>query len=190
MEIEERDARFVSEYEGRKFVFCSYSCQSEFEKDPQKFLITSEETLVKDLMTTDVKFVNGDSLIVEASKIMSEGNLGCVLVIESGSIIGILTESDLVKRVLAESFQASKVLAKDVMSSPVVSVEPESTIEDSAKIMSQYGIRKLPVVKDGALRGLLTADQIAMNLAREKDFSDHRLNAVARYCVSPAQVYS
>ena len=120
---------------------------------------------------------------------MSEENQSCILVVEQGKVIGIVTERDLVKRVLAEGFPASKVLTKDVMTSPVITVEPSATVENAARIMSQYGIRRLPVVKDGALLGLLTSDQIAMDLAREKKFSDSRLNAVARYCVSPAKIY-
>lgn len=189
MEFEEKDTRFVTEYDGMKFAFCSYSCQTEFEKDPSRFLRALREPSVKDLMTSDVKFVNGENSILEASKLMSEGNQGCILVLEEGKVVGIVTERDLVKRVLVEAIPVSKVLTKDIMTSPVVTVEPETSIENAAKIMSEYGIRRLPAVKDGNLLGILTSDQIAMSLAREKNFTDNKLNAVARYCVSPAKVY-
>jgi len=99
--------------------------------------------------------------------------------------VGIITEEDLVGKVLAEDISPEKLRAKDIMTAPMISVEPESTVEEASKAMSQYSIRRLPVVKDGALLGLVTAADIAMQMAKEKEFKDHRLNAMANYCVSP-----
>ena len=108
-----------------------------------------------------------------------------VAVVENGKAIGIITERDLVARVLVEGALVQQILAKDVMSSPLVAVGPEASVEEASRIMSQYAIRRLPVVSGEALVGLITSTDIAMQMAKEKQFKDHRLNALAKYCVSP-----
>ena len=185
MELPDGAQEFASDYKGKKFYFCSYACQSEFEKGPDKYATHFEALRVRDLMA-DADFVNSGSSALEAAKKMSGKGSGCVLVVENGKAIGIITERDLVARVLVEGALVQQILAKDVMSSPLVAVGPEASVEEASRIMSQYAIRRLPVVSGEAFVGLITSTDIAMQMAKEKQFKDHRLNALAKYCVSPA----
>lgn len=185
MELGEEQRGFESEYQGRKFRFCSYACQDDFERNPEKYVRALEPLTVKEIMSTEVDFVESDASALEVAKLMSSKGRGCILVQENGKTVGIITERDFVSKVLSENISAAKLRAGDVMTASLIAVGPESSVEEAAKTMSQYSIRRLPVVKDGALLGLVTAADIAMHMAKEKRFKDHRLNALARYCVSP-----
>lgn len=177
--------RFVTDYKAKKFHFCSFTCQAEFEKNPEKYAATFEPTKVKQIMSAEVEVVGSDTSVLEVAKRMSGKGRGCVLVLEGGKAVGMITERDLVGKVLAEDIPPSKLRARDIMTAPIVAVGPETTVEEASKIMSQYSIRRLPVVKEVALVGLITSTDIALRMAKEKEFKDDRLNALARYCVSP-----
>ncbi len=176
---------FASEYGKTKFHFCSYSCQSEFERNPDQYARPFEPLTVNEIMSTEVDAVESGSSALEVSKLMSSKRRGCVLVQEGGSYVGIITERDLVGKVLAENLSPASLKAADVMTAPLIAVAPEAAVEEASKTMSRYSIRRLPVVKDGILLGLVTVADIAMQMAKEKQFKDHRLNALAKYCVSP-----
>ncbi len=186
MELAEEQPGFTSEYEGKKFYFCSYACQSEFEKDPQRFVLAFEPRTVRAIMSTDVDLVEPDSSVLEVAKLMSSKGRGCVLVQKDGKAAGIITERDLVGKVLSANISPAGLRASDVMTGSLIAVGPETTVDEASRTMSQYSIRRLAVVKDGELLGLVTAADIARQMAKEKEFKDHRLNALARYCVSPA----
>lgn len=185
MEFGDEQKGFEAEYQGKKFYFCSYACQDEFERNPERYVRALEPSTVKEIMSTEVDFVESDASVLDVAKVMSSKGRGCILVQEDGKAVGIITERDLVGKVLSENISPSKLKASDVMTGSLIAVGPESTVEEASKTMSQYSIRRLPVVKDGALLGLVTAADIAMNMAKGKKFKDHRLNALARYCVSP-----
>ncbi|MDV3277182.1 MAG: CBS domain-containing protein [Nitrososphaerales archaeon] len=185
MALDAADERFVTDYKAKKFHFCSFACQTEFEKNPEKYAIAFEPIKVKQIMNTEVEVIGSDSSALEVAKRMSSKGRGCMLVLEGGKAVGMITERDLVGKVLAEDISPSKLRATDIMTAPLIAVEPEATVEEASRIMSQYSIRRLPVVKGGTLVGLITSTDIALRMAKEKQFKDHRLNALARYCVSP-----
>ncbi len=137
-------------------------------------LATVDEVMVKQVNTIDE-----DVNVVEAAKRMEKSKCGCLLVTKGGIGLGIVTERDLVRKVLAIGVDASKVLIKDVMSTPLITIPPSSTLEDAARLMSQYGIRRLPVAKDRVINGLITASDIALYLANNSP-QDPLLGAIAR----------
>lgn len=187
MEVDQAAAGFATEFKGRKFYFCSFSCQDEFERNPTKYVVKARPTLVADIMTIEVVEIQGNSSVSEAAKEMDVKGLGCVLVTEAGKVVGIVTERDLVRRVLAQGFGPSHVKVKDIMTTPLITVSPTTTVEDASRIMSQYRVRRLPVVRDETLVGLITVTDVAMLMAKEKGFKDSKLNAIARYCVAPVK---
>ncbi len=119
--------------------------------------------------------------VKEVAALMSKKAHGCVLVVEGDRAIGIITERDIVRQIASEGIDPSKVRAADIMSTPVVTIPVESTILEAAERMSAYGIRRIVVVhEDRALAGLLTAGDLAKWLAKQKNYSDSALNAIAR----------
>jgi CBS domain-containing protein len=139
------------------------------------------EPEVQEIMTTRLLTVSPSMTVQETAKLMSERGHGCVLVVEGDRAIGIITERDIVRQITAEDVDPSKVSAGDIMSTPLVTIPVGSTVAEAAEKMSAYGIRRIVVVRqEGALAGLLTAGDIAKWLAKQKNYSDSALNAVAR----------
>jgi CBS domain-containing protein len=116
---------------------------------------------VEDAMVKDVMTIDENSTVKEAADIMNKFEIGCLIAIRKGKAMGIITERDLLKRVVAEAKDATKTKVKDVMSSPLVVVEPNMDLEEAVRLMFQMKIKKLPVVDEKRLVGLVTLTDIA-----------------------------
>jgi CBS domain-containing protein len=116
---------------------------------------------VEDVMVRDVMTIDENSTVKEAAEVMNKFEIGCLIAVRNGKAMGILTERDLLKRVVAESKDARKTKVKDVMSSPLVVVEPSADLEDAVRLMFQMKIKKLPVVGEKRLVGLITLTDVA-----------------------------
>ena len=117
--------------------------------------------LVKDVMSSPVFTIDEDSTVKEAARLMEEHELGCIIVnSKEGKPVGIITERDLVKRVLAKNARASKLSAKEVMTSPLITVDPDETLSDAARRMSDLKVRRLGVMYKGNLVGIISSKDI------------------------------
>jgi malate dehydrogenase (oxaloacetate-decarboxylating) len=143
-----------------------------------------EEEKVKDIMEKEVLTVDSNKTARECAKLMLKKDVGSAIVIHEGLAVGIVTERDLVRKVLAENIDPSKVFVTDIMTSPLITIDPDSTMSEAARLMSVYGVRRIVVVsKEGSLIGIVTATDLARTLAKRKEFRDDALNAIAR--ISP-----
>lgn len=139
------------------------------------------ESTVKDIMTESVQTVPTNSSIFEASQIMTKLGLGSLVVTQGKLPVGMLTERDIVTKVVFQDLNPSKVFVENIMSSPIISIEPNWIIVEAATMMSAYKIRRLVVVgRDGNLSGIVTTTDIASWLARNEDYKNNALNAIAR----------
>ncbi len=115
-----------------------------------------EDVMVKEVITVDEK-----STVKEAADIMNKFEIGCLIVTKDGKANGILTERDLLKRVLSDARNPKTTKVGAVMSKPLIVVEPDMDLEEAAKLMFKLKIKKLPVVQDGRLMGLVTLTDLA-----------------------------
>jgi len=116
---------------------------------------------VEDVMVKDVVTVNANKSVKEAADMMNKFEIGCLLVVKRGKAVGILTERDLLKRVISESRSPKTTKVDEIMSKPLIVVEADAELDDAAKLMFKMKIKKLPIVKQGKLTGLLTLTDIA-----------------------------
>ena len=116
---------------------------------------------VEDVMVKDVIKINEDVTIKEAAGLMNKYEIGCLIAVKKGKVSGILTERDLLKRVVAESKDASKLRVRDVMTSPLIVAETKMDLGEAVRLMFQRKIKKLPVVEDKRLVGLVSLTDIA-----------------------------
>ena len=116
---------------------------------------------VEDVMVKDVIKINEDVTIKEAAGLMNKYEIGCLIAVKKGKVSGILTERDLLKRVVAESKDASKLRVRDVMTSPLIVAETKMDLGEAVRLMFQRKIKKLPVVEDKRLIGLVSLTDIA-----------------------------
>jgi len=91
---------------------------------------------------------------------MNKHEIGCLVAVENGKPVGIITERDLLKRVLAKSKEIRNMKVSEIMSTPIISVDPAMEIEEATKLMLQKKIKKLPIVEKGNLLGLVTLTDI------------------------------
>ncbi|MFH1328112.1 MAG: CBS domain-containing protein, partial [Candidatus Bathyarchaeota archaeon] len=117
--------------------------------------------LVKDVMSSPAATVPEDTPVDKTGQLMIDGRLGCIIVTsKDGRALGIITESDLVKRVLAKNIRPSKLTAKEVMSTPLITVEPDEVLTETARRMSKLDIRRMGVIYKGNIVGIISSKDI------------------------------
>ncbi|RMF28891.1 MAG: CBS domain-containing protein [Candidatus Nitrosothermus koennekii] len=121
-------------------------------------------TYVHELMSKNVITIDDDKTAYDAAKIMAEKDIGTLIIVKDEKPIGIVTERDLVKRICAKDLKASEVIIKDIMSKPLITIQPNMPIELAATLMAENKIRRLPVVKDEKLVGIITTADIIKDL--------------------------
>ena len=116
---------------------------------------------VADLMVKDVLTVEPADTIGEAAEKMNAANVGAVVVVEDMvRIVGIVTERDLL-RAVASRARAAEARVRQWMTADPFTIDPETTIEEAAKIMFDHNFRHLPVVKDGRALGIVSLRLLA-----------------------------
>ncbi|MEO9365170.1 MULTISPECIES: cyclic nucleotide-binding/CBS domain-containing protein [Candidatus Nitrosocaldus] len=116
-----------------------------------------------------------------AANVMRERARGSLVVVDDGKPVGIVTERDIVRRVVAEGRSPSATKVGDIMSTPLISVGPEATVAAAVRIMYENGIRRLPVVENDRVVGMLTVTDLARAMYREREKRDEILAAMARF---------
>ena len=102
---------------------------------------------VREIMSKDAKCCGPTARLVDVAQMMVAEDCGEIPVCdESGKPVGVLTDRDIVCRLVAKGKEPTSLTAQDCMSSPVVTVTPETNIDDAARLMEQYQLRRLPVV--------------------------------------------
>jgi len=133
---------------------------------------------VKDFMTKDVLTVDANKTVLEAAALMSKNDVGDLVVMENDLPVGIVTERDFVRRVIAIG-KSTGTKVSEVMSTPLRVIDPEAPIKEAARRMVNKGIRRLVVIKDNKLVGIITATDFARYLGK-KTLSDDILEAMGR----------
>ena len=113
---------------------------------------------VRDIMTVNVKTAHPDAIIIEVIRKMTKFEVGSVVIIDSSKRpVGIVTERDILRKVVEPRLPVDIVRALEVMASPLVSINPDVSVEQAAKLMSDKRIKKLPVVEGNKLVGIVTS---------------------------------
>jgi CBS domain-containing protein len=111
---------------------------------------------VKDVMVGEVVTIEANVTVREAVRLMNDHEIGCLVVVQDGKPTGIVTERDMLKRVLVATRDPRAIEVGEVMSKPLLFMEPEKEIEEAVKLMFKHKIKKLPVIENGRLVGLVT----------------------------------
>jgi len=119
---------------------------------------------VKDAMVKDLVAVDYRTPVREVCKIMGEKKIGSVLVSKNGQIYGIFTERDLVSKVLLEGSLDDEV--GKYTSSPLITVAPDYSLREAARIMADMKIKRLVVMENDEVVGILTSSDLAKAIAK------------------------
>ena len=117
---------------------------------------------VRDAMTEDPRSIGASASVVEAARLMREEHIGSLPVTEDERLVGMITDRDITTRVVAESAAPETTSVGDVFSRDLVSVEPNNDLDEALQLMARHQVRRLPVVENGRLVGMVAQADIAL----------------------------
>jgi len=116
---------------------------------------------IVDVMVREVITIDENVSVKEAVDIMNQFEIGSIIATRKGKAVGIITERDLLKRIVAEGKNAKKIRVKDIMSTPLITITPDTDLEEAARLMFEKKIKKLLVIDQNRLVGLVSLTDIA-----------------------------
>jgi CBS domain-containing protein len=122
---------------------------------------------VRDVMTPGVRTVSASQSLADAAEVMRGEDVGSVPVVEEGRLAGIVTDRDIVTRAVAERRDPQTVAVNEVASRELVTVAPDGDLDEALALMARHQVRRLPVVEEGRLVGMLAQADVALE-AKEK----------------------
>lgn len=128
-------------------------------------------TTVRDAMTPGVETVEPSQPLLEAARLMETGDFGSVPVVENGRLVGVLTDRDIVVRAVALGLDPNSARVGEIASKGPITVEPDQDLAEALRLMAQHRVRRLPVVDDGKLVGVLSQADVALE-GRDKEVGD------------------
>jgi CBS domain-containing protein len=133
---------------------------------------------VEDFMTKGVLTIDAEKTVFEAAELMTQKEVGDVVVVEGEIPRGIVTERDFVRRVVAKRRPLDTKIA-DVMSKPLITINPDASLKEAARKMVNHGIRRLPVVRSHKVVGIIVVADFARHLSK-KTLTEGVLEAIWR----------
>jgi CBS domain-containing protein len=119
---------------------------------------------IREVMTASIVSAPADARVRAVAEIMRERNVGSVVLVDDdGEAVGFITDRDLAVSVLADGHDGGAPAA-DHASTPVVTGAPGMDVEEATQLMVSHGIRRLPILEDGRLTGIVTLDDLAARI--------------------------
>jgi CBS domain-containing protein len=117
---------------------------------------------VRDAMTEDLRSIGASASAVDAAQRMREGDVGSLPVVENEMLVGMITDRDITTRVVAEAADPRTTSVEDVYSRDVITVEPDTSLDEALRLMARHQVRRVPVVEKGKLVGIVAQADIAL----------------------------
>ena len=115
--------------------------------------------------------IGPEAQVIDAIKWMAEKSIGSLVVQnKAGKVVGILSERDCLRRVILKGKNASKIAVKTIMTKKVITVSPDTLVDECMSKITDNRIRHLPVLKKGKIVGIISIGDVVKSLVSEKDF--------------------
>jgi CBS domain-containing protein len=115
---------------------------------------------VRDVMTPQVVTEDEEAPVTKISMDMEVSGIGSVIITKEGKPAGIITDRDIATKVILKNKRPSEIKAKEIMSSPLTTIGPDASIEKACELLAQNGIRRVPVIEDDKLVGIISVRNI------------------------------
>ncbi len=134
---------------------------------------------IRDIMEKNVVTIEDDKTALDAAQLISEKDVSFLVIMKNNIPIGVLSESDFVKRLAADDKKASEVIVSEIMSSNFRWVKPETEIEDAIQKMLNNNIRRLVILDDSKLAGVITQTDLT-GFLRDKLLVDKTIKNIQK----------
>jgi CBS domain-containing protein len=118
----------------------------------------------------DVLQIDADASVLEAVKRMVEANVGSLIVVDAGEVVGIVTERDYLRRVTLEGRTEKDTAVREIISTPLIVATAQSTIDECMALMTDRRIRHVPVVDEGEVVGVVSIGDLVKFKSRQQSF--------------------
>ena len=129
-------------------------------------------------MVTNLITIDASASVKQAAELMDKHDIGCLIIINYGNPVGIVTERDLMRRVLLKKRELDKTEVGNIMSAPLITAQPQTDIRDAVRLMNERRIKKLPVMDGAQLVGLVSLTDIMRSLA----YFEHVVSSLCSRC--------
>ena len=119
---------------------------------------------VKNIMTKGVLSVDAKMNVNEAAKMMEDSKVGSIIVMENNTPIGIITDHDFAVKIVAHAYPITTSV-KEIMSTPLIGIDPEESVWTAADLMYTRKVRKIPVIEEDKVIGMVTATDLVNRFA-------------------------
>ena len=119
---------------------------------------------VKEVMKKDIKTTSPDTTVFEASQIMADNNIGC-LIVAKDTLQGIVTERDILIKLVARGRDPKQVRISEIMTRSVISISPDKDMEEACDLMARHRIKRLPVTFGNEVVGIITSTDVVAILS-------------------------
>jgi CBS domain-containing protein len=123
---------------------------------------------VEEAMSKNVVTLQQDVSAYDAVKLMNENRIGCLVVLQYGQVVGIITERDMLERVLEKCKNPKETNITEIMTKRVIVGKPDMQLAEAAKLMFEKKVKKLPIVEGNRLVGLVTLTDLARMASLDK----------------------
>ncbi len=123
----------------------------------------------------EVVSISPDATVYEAIEKMAENEVGALLVLNGGKLVGIISERDYARKVILKGRQSRKTAVREVMTENVITVRPEQNVHDCMELMTEKRIRHLPVLAEDKLIGIISIGDVVKSIISNQEFMIEQL---------------
>jgi CBS domain-containing protein len=123
----------------------------------------------------DIWSITPDASVYEAVELIADKAIGALLVLESGKLVGIISERDCTRKVILRQRAPTETLVREIMTSDVITIRPDQTVEECMALVTVKRIRHLPVLADDQLIGIVSIGDLVKDVISEQEFMIQQL---------------
>jgi len=134
---------------------------------------------VRDAMTENPRSIGASASVVEAARLMRDEHIGSLPITDDEELVGMITDRDITTRVVAEAADPKMTSVGDVVSRDLISVKPDEDLEEAVQLMASHQVRRLPVVENGRLVGIVAQADVALTLRENEQRTGELVEAIS-----------
>ena len=135
---------------------------------------------VREAMTENPRSIGPSTSVVEAAQLMRDEHIGSLPITDGDTLVGMITDRDITTRVVAEGAGLATTSVGDVYSQDLISVGPDKELEEALRLMARHQVRRLPVVENGRLVGIVAQADIALTLSQDEKKTGELVEAISK----------